>query len=137
MEKILNPILNALVVVLRPLRRRPLGYVYPTALLQRWATAAVHASGGTDFYYDARFRRVMAGPAPLAQALDAVSGVLYVYPVMQAGETQAIVFVTDSSIDWTTGYLVCIGSTVPTAHRPGPFDHLEPINEKVYRFESR
>lgn len=137
MKSILKRIFNALAVDLRLLRRRSLGYVYSKDLLRKWAAEAVRASGGVDFYYDARFRRVMAGPDKLAQALDSVSGALYVYPVIEAGVTQAVVFVTDSAIDWTTGYLVCMGPEVPKAHRPGPFDKLEPLDDKVYRFESR
>lgn len=118
------------------MRRTRFDYVYPPELLREWARRAMEASGGRDFFFDARFQQEAGGSREVAQSLQGLTGIVFVYPVLEGGQTQGVVFVTDRTLDWTTGYLVVTGPEIPKRHRPGEFLELEPVEQDVYRFES-
>ncbi len=112
--------------------------------LRKYVRIIAQAPDARSFFYDGTNHIIHNGSSELAEMLHGLDVYKLIYPVILDDHLAGYVFVTESSIGFTKGYLVTLGTKIPSRHRPGAFHRLEridlddPVNDiLVFFFESR
>jgi len=121
--------------------------VPPPERLKQWSDSLLLVSKDRDFIYDCYWRQLSlkepnaAARESMQAMLEEIEGYKLICAVHQDGANVGTVFVTDSNIGRTRGYLVCAGDEIPWRHRSGAFNLLKRLDthtadSRVFYFES-